>query len=55
MKIGHQGSKRFKPYQKGDLVWVKGTNLKTIYPTTKLGPKWHRPFKVLEPLSEAVY
>jgi hypothetical protein len=55
MKIGHQGNKRFKPYNEGDLVWVEGTNLKTIYPTAKLGPKRHGPFKVREQLSEAVY
>jgi hypothetical protein len=55
MKIGHQGNKRFKPYNEGDLVWVEGTNLKTIYPTAKLGPKRHGPFKVLKQLSEAVY
>jgi hypothetical protein len=34
---------------------LRGTNLKTIYPTAKLGPKRHGPFKVLKQLSEAVY
>src|ERR1700744_599515 len=40
MQIAHKGNKRFKPYKKGDLVLLEGTNLQTIYPTAKLGPKW---------------
>jgi hypothetical protein len=53
--IGHQGNKRFKPYDKGDLEWVMGTNPETIYPTAKLGPKQQGPFEVLKQLSNAVY
>jgi hypothetical protein len=26
----------FRPYQKGQKVWIEGTNLKTAHPTTKL-------------------
>ena len=37
-----------KPYQKGDQVWLEGTNLHTTHPTQKLGPKRYRPFKVQE-------
>src|ERR1700744_1670275 len=55
MKIAHKGNKRFKPYQKGDLVLLEGTNLQTIYPTAKLAPKRYGPMKVLEQLSEATY
>ena len=55
MKIGNPGNKRFQPYQQNDQVWIKGTNNQTIYPSAKLGPKRHGPFKVLEQLSEAVY
>ena len=50
-----KGSKHFKPYQEGDQVWIKGTNLKTLYPTAKLGPKCYRPFKILKQMSPAVY
>ncbi len=55
MAIRNQGNRRFKPYNKGDQVWVEGTNIKTLYPSAKLSPKWYGPFKVLEQLSEAVY
>ena len=55
MKIGNLGNKRFWPYQKNDQVWIEGTNIKTIYPLAKLGPKRYGPFKVLEQLSEAIY
>ena len=50
-----KGSKRFKPYQEGDQVWIEGTNLKTLYPTAKLGPKRYGPFKILKQMSPAVY
>jgi hypothetical protein len=53
--IGHQGNTRFKPYDKGDLEWVVGTNPKTIYPTAKLGPKQQGLFEVLKQLSNTVY
>ncbi len=55
MALKNQGNRRFKPYNKGDQVWVEGTNIKTLYPLAKLSPKRYGPFKVLEQLSEAVY
>jgi len=55
MALKNQGNKRFKPYNKGDQVWVEGTNIKTLYPSAKLSPKRYGPFKVQEQLSEAVY
>ena len=55
IKIGNLGNKRFWPYQKGDQVWIEGMNIKMIYPSAKLGPKRHSPFKVLKQLSEAIY
>ena len=55
MALRNQGNRRFKPYNKGDQVWVEGTNIKTLYPSAKLSPKRYGPFKVLEQLSEAVY
>jgi hypothetical protein len=50
-----QGSRCFRPYKEGEQVWIEGTNLKTLYPTAKLGPKWYGPFKILKQLSAAVY
>ena len=55
LRIKRKGSKRFKPYQEGDQVWIEGTNLKTLYPTAKLGPKRYGPFKILKQMSPAVY
>ncbi len=55
MVLRNQGNRWFKPYNKGDQVWVEGTNIKTLYPSAKLSPKQYGPFKVLEQLSEAIY
>ena len=54
MAIRNPGNKNFCPYQKGDLAWIEGTNLKTLYPSVKLAPKCYGPFEVLEQLSPAV-
>jgi hypothetical protein len=55
LRIKNPGGRKFHPYQKGDQVWIKGTNLKTLYPSAKLGPKQYGPFKVLKQFSNAVY
>ena len=55
LRMKKKGSKRFKPYQEGDQVWIEGTNLKTLYPTAKLGPKRYGPFKILKQMSPVVY
>jgi len=55
LRMKKKGSKSFKPYKEGDQVWIEGTNLKTLYPTAKLGPKRYGPFKVLKQMSAAVY
>jgi hypothetical protein len=55
MKMQNPGNKRFQPYKEGDQVWLEGTNLKTLYPMAKLGPKRYGPFKVVKQLSEADY
>jgi hypothetical protein len=55
MRRTRSGNKRFKPYKEGDQVRIEGTNLKTLDPTSKLGQRRYRPFKVLKRLSDAVY
>jgi hypothetical protein len=45
----------FRPYCKGERVWLEGTNLHTSHLTYKLCPKWFGPFKILEVLSPVTY
>ena len=37
---------RFKPYQVGDKVWLKGHNLNTTHPTAKLAPRRYGLFPI---------
>ena len=46
---------KFRPYQKGEKVWLEGTNLHTSHPTHKLRPKHFGPIKVTEVLSPVTY
>jgi Chromo (CHRromatin Organisation MOdifier) domain len=45
----------FCPYQKGQKVWIEGTNIKTTHPTTKLRAKRFGPFKIMEVISPVTY
>ena len=38
----------YQSYNKGDKVWLEGTNLHTTHPTHKLRPKCYGPFEVEE-------
>ena len=55
MAIRNPSNKKFHPYRKGALVWIEGTNLKTLSPSAKLAPKRYGPFKIMEQCSPAVY
>ena len=42
-------------YQVGDQVWLEGRHLHTNQPTTKLAPRRHGPFKVIQVMSDVNY
>jgi hypothetical protein len=42
-------------YKGGDLVWLEGKNLRINQPTTKLAPRWHGPFKIIQVMSTMNY
>jgi hypothetical protein len=42
-------------YKEGDLVWLEGKNLRINQPTTKLAPRRHRPFKIIQVMSAVNY
>jgi hypothetical protein len=42
-------------YKEGNLVWLEGKNLRINQPTTKLAPRRHRPFKVIQVMSTVNY
>jgi hypothetical protein len=42
-------------YKEGDLVWLEGKNLHNNQPTTKLVPRQHGPFKVIQVMSAINY
>jgi Chromo (CHRromatin Organisation MOdifier) domain len=45
----------FRPYQKGQKVWIEGTNIRTTHPTTKLRAKRFGPFQITEVISPTIY
>jgi len=53
--MAKRGKTRFIPYQEGAQVWLEGTNLRTFYPTAKLAPKRHGPFRIKKALSAVSY
>jgi hypothetical protein len=55
LRVKNLGGRKFQPYKEGEQVWIEGTNLKTLYPSAKLGPKQYGPFEVLKQFSNAVY
>ncbi len=42
-------------YQEGDLMWLEGRHLRTNQPTTKLAPKRHGPFPIVQVMSPVNY
>jgi hypothetical protein len=50
--VKHKDTPKF---QLGDLVWLKGRNLRTVQPTAKLMPKRHGLFRVTQVMSAVNY
>ena len=50
-----RGRRAFKPYQIGDKVWLKGTNLKLSHPSSKLAARCYGPFRASKVISLVVY
>ncbi len=42
-------------YREGDLVWLEGRHLRTNQPATKLAPKRHGPFQIVQVMSPVNY
>jgi len=42
-------------YHEGDLVWLEGRHLRTNQLTTKLAPKRHGPFPIIQVMSPVNY
>ncbi len=53
--MAERGKTKFTPYKTGALVWLKGVNLRTHYPTSKLAPKRYGPFPIKRVLSDVSY
>ena len=46
---------KFRLFTQGQRVWLEGTNLKLMHPTTKLAPWRYSPFPIARVLSPMVY
>ena len=46
---------KHQPFAKGERVWLKGKNLRTMHPTVKLRPKRFGLFEIMEVLSPTMY
>jgi len=53
--MAERGKTKFTPYKTGAWVWLKGVNLRTHYPTSKLAPKQYGPFQIKKVLSDVSY
>ncbi|GLB42887.1 putative retrotransposable element tf2 155 kda protein type 1-like [Lyophyllum shimeji] len=54
-KMMHHTTRNFKPFQKGDKVWLEGKNLKIGYQSRKLAPKREGPFVISEVMGPLTY
>ena len=54
-KMAERITRGFKPFKKGDQVWLEGKNLKTLYESKKISPKREGPFEIQEVLGPLTY
>jgi hypothetical protein len=50
-----KGQQKYQPYQKGEKVWLEGTNVKTTHPMAKLAPRRYGPFLITKVISPVVF
>jgi Chromo (CHRromatin Organisation MOdifier) domain len=50
-----KGQWKYCPYQKGEKVWLEGTNIKMMHPTAKLAPRRYGPFMIIKVISPVVF
>ena len=53
--ISSRSRRGFKPFAKGDKVWLEAQNLKRLIINPKFAPKWEGPFTITKVLSPIVY
>jgi Chromo (CHRromatin Organisation MOdifier) domain len=50
-----KGQRQLRPLEKGEQVWLEGTNLKLSHPSTKLAPRRYGLFPIIDVISPVVY
>ena len=50
-----KGQRQFRLFEKGEQVWLEGTNLKLSHPSAKLAPRRYGPFSITDVISPVVY
>ena len=54
-KMAERGKYKYTPFQVGDLVWLKGKNLKIRYPSKKIAPKREGLFPIIKALRPVTF
>src|SRR6516164_945641 len=54
-KVAERTRRGFIPFKKGEMVWLEGKNLKTLYASKKVAPRREGPFEISEVLGPLTY
>jgi hypothetical protein len=54
-KVAERTRRGFTPFKKGEMVWLEGKNLKTLYASKKIAPRREGPFEISEVLGPLTY